>query len=37
MSIEERHSLGAKAKDIVDGYYSWEKIRDEYEELFLEG
>lgn len=36
MSEGERKALGDKAKERIDKYYSWEYIRDRYEELFLE-
>lgn len=35
MSKEEITVLGDKAKERIDQYYSWEYIRDRYEELFL--
>lgn len=35
MTIEEIKALGDKAKERIDKYYSWEYIRDQYEELFL--
>lgn len=35
MSPEEIQELGNKAKERIDKFYSWEYIRDRYEELFL--
>lgn len=34
MSEEEIQELGDKAKERIDKFYSWEYIRDRYEELF---
>lgn len=35
MTAEEIKTLGDKAKERIDKFYSWEYIRDRYEELFL--
>ncbi len=35
MSEEEIRELGNKAKERIDKFYSWEYIRDRYEELFV--
>ncbi len=35
MEPSEIQKLGDKAKERIDTYYSWEYIRDRYEELFL--
>lgn len=35
MSKSEVKQLGDKAKERIDKYYSWEYIRDRYEELFV--
>ncbi len=34
MSTEEIEEMSQKAKERIDSYYSWEYIRDRYEELF---
>nr|MCR5430223.1 DUF1972 domain-containing protein [Eubacterium sp.] len=34
-TIDKRYQLGVKAKNRVDGHYTWDRITDEYEELFL--
>ncbi len=35
MTIDQRYQMGLMARARVDEFYSWEKITDEYEELFL--
>ena len=37
MSDGERRKLGQKAKDRIREAYSWKKIADEYEKLFVQG
>ena len=35
MPIDKRYELGLQAKARVDGFYTWDSIVDQYEELFL--
>ena len=34
-SIDKRYELGLQAKARIEGFYTWEHITDQYEELFL--
>ena len=35
-SIDKRYELGLQAKARIEGFYTWEHITDQYEELFLQ-
>ena len=35
-TIDKRYELGLQAKARIEGAYTWDKVIDQYEELFLE-
>ena len=35
-TIDKRYELGLQAKARIEGAYTWDKVVDQYEELFLE-